>query len=50
MLGLAGVAVAVLFFVELSGVGFLVLAAILILLELALARIGRAEPEPAEAA
>ena len=50
MLGLAGVAVAVLFFVDLSGIGFLVLAAILILLELALARIGRAEPEPAEAA
>jgi hypothetical protein len=47
MLALAGVAVAILFFVDLSGIGFLVLAAILIVLELALARIGRKEPAEA---
>jgi hypothetical protein len=49
MLGVAAVAVLLLFFVDLSGLGFLLLAALTLLIELALARIGRAEPEPAEA-
>jgi hypothetical protein len=47
MLGVAAVGVALIFFVELSPIGFLVIAALVGLLELALVRMGRAETEPA---
>jgi len=50
MLGVAAVAVLVLFFLDLSAIGLLVVAALLGVVELALARMRREEPEPAEAA
>jgi len=50
MLGVAAVGVALIFFVDLSAIGFLVVAVLLGVLELALIRMGREEPEPAEAA
>jgi hypothetical protein len=46
MLGVAAGGVALIFFVDLSAIGFLVVAALVGVLELALVRIGRAEPEP----
>ena len=50
MLGVAAVGVALIFFVDLSAIWFLVVVALVGVLELALVRIGREEPEPAEAA
>jgi hypothetical protein len=47
MLGVAAVGVALIFFVDLSAIWFLVVAALVGVLELALARMGRAESEPA---
>lgn len=50
MLGVAAVGVALIFFVDLSAIAFLVVAAVVGLLELALSRMRREEPTSAEAA